>query len=425
MHVSIDESSRVSVIFFHSSAPRRPPWREPTAGTGKVRRPYRCRWPSVDQSRCHELPKTKIPVVVARHRHVRLGRSSVLSARGAHASGGGATFTTIGYTTVITPGAPMNPFNATNNVFPTFDAMQLGWLPATRPNPNQELPGLASSWTLSPGRHVADRASAAGCEMVERQAGDRNRCRGLCRHLVRPGHRAALQPRLGHRRQPSTVTFTQTTGSHNNLFEQVLGGGSARGTQWIVPASEYGTLLPASIWSTIAASEGTGSAATAATTALTDLAKKIDTFAPKTDISAGPFYIKRLNNSEALLARNPYFYASGKIHVGKVIMEHQSSASQIYSYLEAGTLDAAPYRRWPRTPTPGSRRGQQADGVARARRVLPGLRRERRAVQQHQGAPGAGLRDRPHRRTEGRRADQRHAVRHDHRGGDRPRCPTT
>ena len=58
------------------------------------------------------------------------------------------TFTTIGYTTVITPGAPMNPFNATNNVFPTFDAMQLGWNAGNSANPNKELPGLASSWTL-------------------------------------------------------------------------------------------------------------------------------------------------------------------------------------------------------------------------------------------------------------------------------------
>ena len=61
-----------------------------------------------------------------------------------------ATFTTIGYTTVITPGAPMNPFNATNNVFPTFDAMQLGWNADNAANPNQELPGLAKSWSLSP-----------------------------------------------------------------------------------------------------------------------------------------------------------------------------------------------------------------------------------------------------------------------------------
>jgi peptide/nickel transport system substrate-binding protein len=141
----------------------------------------------------------------------------------------------------------------------------------------------------------------------------------------------------------STVTFTEAAGAHNNLFETLLGPAAGDGTQWIVPAAEYGSMLPSSIWSTIKASEGTGSAATAATATLTGLAKKIDAFAPKTDISAGPFYIKRLNNSQALLVKNPDFYAVGNVHVGEVIMEHQSGTQQIVSYLDAGTLDAAPY----------------------------------------------------------------------------------
>ena len=141
----------------------------------------------------------------------------------------------------------------------------------------------------------------------------------------------------------TTVTFNEAPGAHNNLFETVLGEGSASGTQWIVPSFEYGTLLPSSIWSTIKTSEGTGAAATAATTTLTNLAKTIDTYAPATDISAGPFDIKRLNNSQALLVKNPDFYAAGNVHVGNVIMEHQNSAQQIISYLDAGTLDAAPY----------------------------------------------------------------------------------
>jgi peptide/nickel transport system substrate-binding protein len=114
-----------------------------------------------------------------------------------------------------------------------------------------------------------------------------------------------------------------------------------------VPSFEYGSLLPSTIWSTIKTSEGTGSAATAATTTLTNLAKTIDAYAPKTDISAGPFYIKRLNNSQALLVKNPDFYAAGKVHVGQVIMEHQNSNQQIISYMDAGTLDAAPYTAMP------------------------------------------------------------------------------
>jgi peptide/nickel transport system substrate-binding protein len=253
------------------------------------------------------------------------------------------TFTTIGYTTVITPGAPMNPFNATNNVFPSFDAMQLGWNAGNSANPNQELPGLAKSWTLSasgtsltvqlqPGAKWSNGKPVTATDVVDSAA-------------IWFAQGTAQTYNLGSvtADNSTTVTFTEAQGAHNNLFETVLGGGSAAGTQWIVPSFEYGKLLPAGIWSTIAASEGTGAAATAATTTLTNLAKTIDAYAPATDISAGPFYIKRLNNSQALLVKNPDFYAAGNVHVGQVIMEHQNSAQQIVSYLNAGTLDAAPY----------------------------------------------------------------------------------
>ncbi len=258
-------------------------------------------------------------------------------------SSGGATFTTIGYTTVITPGAPMNPFNATNNVFPTFDAMQLGWNAGNSANPNQELPGLASSWSLStsghsltvhlqPGAKWSNGKPVTATDVVDSAA-------------IWFAQGSAQTYNLGSVKaiNSTTVQFNEAAGASNNLFETVLGEGSAAGTQWIVPSFEYGKLLPANIWTTIRASEGTGSAATAASTKLTDLAKTIDAFAPKTDISAGPFYIKRLNNSQALLVKNSDFYAAGNLHVGTVIMEHQNTAQQIYSYLESGTLDAAPY----------------------------------------------------------------------------------
>jgi peptide/nickel transport system substrate-binding protein len=261
-------------------------------------------------------------------------------------SGGGsssATFTTIGYTTVITPGAPMNPFNATNNVFPTFDAMQLGWNAGNSANPNQELPGLAKSWALSPDGTSLTVHLQPGAKWSNGKPVTATDVKDSAAIWFAQG--TAQTYNLGGVTvvNPSTVTFTEAQGAHNNLFETVLGEGSGAATQWIVPSSEYGSLLPANIWSTIQASEGTGKAASTASTSLTSLAKKIDSYAPKTDISAGPFVIKRLNNSEALLVKNPDFYAAGKVHVGQVIMEHQSGAQQIYSYLEGGKLDAAPY----------------------------------------------------------------------------------
>jgi len=111
-----------------------------------------------------------------------------------------------------------------------------------------------------------------------------------------------------------------------------------------VPSWEYGKLLPADIWTTIKASLGpAGAAKTAAVTKLTDLGKTVAAYAPTTDYSAGPFYIKRINNSQALLVKNPDFYAASEIHVGNVIMEHDGTNQQIASLLESATLDTSPF----------------------------------------------------------------------------------
>jgi peptide/nickel transport system substrate-binding protein len=186
--------------------------------------------------------------------------ASVITACSSGGSGGGnvsdVTFTTIGYTTVITPGAPMNPFNATNNVFPTFDAMQLAWNAGNAANPNQELPGLASSWSLSPsgtsltvhlqpGAKWSNGKPVTATDVVDSAA-------------IWFAQGTAQTYNLGSvtADNSTTVTFTEAPGANNNLFETVLGEGSASGTQWIVPSSEYGSLLPSDIWTTIKASEG-------------------------------------------------------------------------------------------------------------------------------------------------------------------------
>jgi peptide/nickel transport system substrate-binding protein len=256
------------------------------------------------------------------------------------------TFTTISENTVITPGAPMNPFNATDNVFPSFDAMTLGWNAGDAANPDLELPGLASSWSLSangesltvhlqPGAKWSDGKPVTATDVVDSAA-----------IWFAEGLASGFNLGTVKADNSATVTFTQAPGLPNNLFETVLGGSSGGPTStnnWIVPSFEYGKLLPANIWSTIAASLGTGAAKTAAVTTLTNLGKTIAAYAPKTDISAGPFSIKRINNSQALLVKNPDFYAASKVHVGNVIMEHDGTNQQISSLLEAGTLDTSPF----------------------------------------------------------------------------------
>jgi peptide/nickel transport system substrate-binding protein len=256
------------------------------------------------------------------------------------------TFTTISPNTVITPGAPMNPFNATSNVFPSFDSMTLAWNANDSANPNLELPGLAKSWSLSangklltvhlqPGAKWSNGKPVTATDVVDSAA-------------IWFAEGLASGYNLGSVKadNSTTVTFTQAPGVFNNLFETVLGEGSGSSTStndWIVPSFEYGRLLPANIWSTITASLGTGAAKTAAVTTLTNLGKTIAAYSPKTDISAGPFYIKRLNNSQALLVKNPYFYGASKVHVGSVVMDHDSTNQQIASLLESSALDTSPF----------------------------------------------------------------------------------
>ncbi len=256
------------------------------------------------------------------------------------------TFTTISPNTIITPGSPMNPFNATGNVFPSFDAMTLAWNAGNAANPDQELPGLAQSWTLSangesltvhlqPGAKWSNGKPVTATDVVDSAA------------IWFTTGASVWNLASVTADNSTTVTFTQAAGVPNNMFENVLGQGSGSTmsvNNWIVPSWEYGKLLPADIWTTIKASLGpAGAAKTAAVTKLTDLGKTIAAYAPTTDISAGPFYIKRLNNSQALLVKNPDFFAASKIHVGNVIMEHDGTNQQIASLLESATLDTSPF----------------------------------------------------------------------------------
>jgi peptide/nickel transport system substrate-binding protein len=258
-------------------------------------------------------------------------------------SNSNATFTTFGYTTTITPGAPMNPFNATNNVFPGYDSMQLGWLTNNPADPNQELPGLASSWTVSPSGTQIIVHLQPGAKWSNGQPVTATDVKDSAAIWIAAGDVTNLASVTVD--NPATVTLNEIPGLNSDTFPQVIGGaaGEPAGTgEFVVPASEYGKLLPPNVWSTIAASQGTGAAAKTAATALAAVTKTIAAYAPATDISAGPFYIKRLNTSQALLLKNPDFYAAGKVDAGTVIMEHFSSNDQITSLMQSGSLDYAP-----------------------------------------------------------------------------------
>ena len=77
------------------------------------------------------------------------GLLAACSSGGANSSSSALVYTTVSATNPITAGAPMNPFNASGNYFPSFDTMQLGFDKQNPTNPNDFFPGLAASWTIT------------------------------------------------------------------------------------------------------------------------------------------------------------------------------------------------------------------------------------------------------------------------------------
>jgi peptide/nickel transport system substrate-binding protein len=256
-----------------------------------------------------------------------------------------ATFTTVSETTPITAGAPMNPFNPTNNVFVGYDVESLGWGANNPANSNQTLPGLAKSWTLSPDGttltvHLQPNAKWSNGKPVTANDVKTSAAIWFTQSTAQPYNLGSVDVV-----NSTTVKFVQTPGSHNNQFEAGLL--QQANNNFVVPASEYGSQLPSDIWSVISTSLGTGSGATAAAAQLASLGKKLIAFAPTTDISAGPYVIKRITSGEALLVKNPDFYDASQIQPAEVLMLHYSSNNQIWSYMEAGRLDVSPYTAMP------------------------------------------------------------------------------
>lgn len=262
-----------------------------------------------------------------------------LSALAGAASASSAIFTSIDETHPITLGAPMNPYNTKGNSFDTYDQMELGYNQYSGTYPNASYPGLAANWQKVPGGldvYIQPKADWSNDTPVTSTDVETSVALSFVMGTQPPN--LANVTVLG----PKEIRFNEEPGTNNQLFtSQVLDDTT------VVNSSEYASLLPSNIWTTIAASEGKGAAAKTAKAALTKLAPTVEDFAPKTDISAGPFYIERLNAGEALLVKNPYFFAASKISPQEVELRNYTGNEEIWSYMEAGELDFAPYTAMP------------------------------------------------------------------------------
>ncbi|WP_165364196.1 ABC transporter substrate-binding protein [Sporolactobacillus sp. THM19-2] len=259
-----------------------------------------------------------------------------------------AKFTTVYYYHPISPGAPKNPYNATGNSFTSFNKMQLAWASGLATDLNKFYPGLAKSWSESPD------GTKATIELQPKAKWSNGK----------PVTADDVKTSMA-------IAFTQGTaqsfslGSVKVLSEKKLELSQVPGgkykmfmhdalQQTVVPDFQYRKLLPKDIWTIIEKSQYTGDdkakTATAKTAQeqLTKLGKSITKFAPKTDISAGPFVLKRLNPGEAFLVKNKYFYAADKVKVGSVSLRNYTGNQQIWNYLIAGQLDATPFTSMPK-----------------------------------------------------------------------------
>jgi peptide/nickel transport system substrate-binding protein len=274
---------------------------------------------------------------------VVLSASGLAACGGNNATGGGsssssAIFTTVDETHPITAGAPMNPYNASGNSFDGYDQIELGYTENSSLNPNADFPGVASSWTTVNGGllvHIQPKAGWSNGKAVTAQDVETSTAIAFAEG-TQPANLKDVTVKGS-----KEIQFNAEPGTKNQLFgNEVL-------DTIVVPSAEYSAELPSDIWSVIAASEGKGSAATAAKSKLTAIGKKIDTFAPKTDVAAGPFYIKRINPGEALMLKNSHFFDASAIAPKELVMRNYTGNEEIWSYLEGGELSAAPYTSMP------------------------------------------------------------------------------
>jgi peptide/nickel transport system substrate-binding protein len=257
---------------------------------------------------------------------------------------GNAIYTTIDANNQITPGAPMNPFNASPNTFLGYDQMQLGFSKKNALDPNDFFPGLAKSWTVTPQAvtvQLQDGAKWSDGSPVT--AADIRTSLAIAYTQGNAGVAASSFEISGVKDLGGgKVEIDQAPGVNNLQFAKLVL------SQTVVADKVYGSLLPPDVWTTIAASQGADpTAAQAANDKLTALGKTVASFAPTADLSAGPFVITAINPGSAELARNQYFYDVKKISPAKVILKHYTGNEQVWGYMQSGQLDSAPYTSMP------------------------------------------------------------------------------
>ncbi len=247
-------------------------------------------------------------------------------------------FVTIGG---INPGGPMNFFSPSGNIYPGLDLEPLAYHILYSPNINAFFPngGLASKWQVSNGGHtITVWLNPQARWSNDQPVTSKDVITSFALYFV---NGTAQGFDLGSVKALSMreIQFNEFPGDHYGAFwRSVL-------EQFIVPASVYDVVLPNNIWTTIDQSLYSGSKPTlvkqahAAQAELTKISKlKLDALAPKTDVSAGPYYISSLTSGEVVMTKNPYFYLADRIHIPTVDLRDDTGAQVIWEWLRGGQI---------------------------------------------------------------------------------------
>lgn len=258
-------------------------------------------------------------------------------------SKGGGTFTAI--LTHIDPNAPINPYNQKTNSFRGYNAMTLGWAKNTPTDPNQFYPAIAKSWELSSDGtkltvHIQPNAKWSDGKPV---TADDLKLSAAVAYAEGGSAFAAVPGTAGGTVDvkvidDKTVEFDQnTTKPLNTWFANVM-------TMYVLPAQVWSTQVPSDIWDTIrTALTGSATDAKTAHDTITALGKKLISWGPDKDVSAGPFVLSRVTTSEALLTKNPNFFDATKIAPSQVVIKNYQDNSSIVNLLLNGQIDGSVY----------------------------------------------------------------------------------
>ncbi len=256
----------------------------------------------------------------------------------------GGTYTSVDAFHPINVSAPINPYNGQSNAFQGYNAEPLAWPKNSLTDLNSHFPAIAKSWDVAPDGssvtiHIQPKAKWSDGTDVTSKDIVTSAAVGFTQSssvfALTTGTAGAVDSVTAV--DPKTVRFTQVAGLHSNVFLRNLLA------MWVLPDAAFGSQLPGNFWDLVKAGRATDDAGKAARDQLGALGKKLIAYGPAKDLSCGPFVLESVNPGEADLVKNKYFFDADKIGPEKVKLRNYTGNEQIWSYLESGDLDSAPY----------------------------------------------------------------------------------